>query len=91
MNKAQLIEKISEKSSAPKNQTELLLDATLACIVEALKNGEEVKLVGFGSFVKTTRKAKQGRNPKTGEAVKIPSAHIPKFKPGKDFKESLNS
>lgn len=90
MNKAQLIEKIAHKSNVPKNQAELLLDATLECIMESLKEGEEVKLVGFGSFVRTTRKAKQGRNPKTGEVVKIPSAHVPKFKPGKDFKNSLN-
>lgn len=90
MNKAQLVEKIAQKSNVPKNQAESLLDATLESIVEALQEGEEVKLVGFGSFVRTTRKAKQGRNPKTGESVHIPAAHIPKFKPGKDFKDSLN-
>lgn len=90
MNKAQLIELVSERTKSTKTQSELILDATLKVIQEALKKGDEVKLVGFGTFSKTTRKPRQGRNPKTGESVKIPSAHIPRFKPGKDLKDSLN-
>lgn len=90
MNKAQLIELVAEKTKSTKTQSELILDATLKVIQEALKKGDEVKLVGFGTFSKTTRKSRQGRNPKTGETVKIPSAHIPRFKPGKDLKDALN-
>nr|BFD66972.1 HU family DNA-binding protein [Bdellovibrio sp. HAGR004] len=90
MNKAQLVELVAEKTKTTKTQSEQILDATLEAIQEALKDGEEVKLVGFGTFTKTSRKARQGRNPKTGETVKIPSAYIPKFKPGKDLKDALN-
>ena len=90
MNKAQLVELVAEKTKSTKTQSELILDATLKVIQEALKKGDEVKLVGFGTFSKTTRKSRQGRNPKTGETVKIPSAHIPRFKPGKDLKDALN-
>ncbi|MFM6929578.1 MAG: HU family DNA-binding protein [Bdellovibrio sp.] len=90
MNKAQLIELVSERTKSTKTQSELILDATLKVIQETLKKGDDVKLVGFGTFSKATRKPRQGRNPKTGESVKIPSAHIPRFKPGKDLKDSLN-
>lgn len=89
MNKAQLVEMVSAKTHTTKNQSELILDATLEVIQKALKKGDEVKLVGFGTFSRTSRKPRQGRNPKTGEAVKIPSAYVPRFKPGKDFKESV--
>lgn len=90
MNKAQLVELVAEKTKTTKTQSELILDATLEAIQEALKDGDEVKLVGFGTFSRSSRKARQGRNPKTGETVKIPSAYIPKFKPGKDLKDALN-
>lgn len=90
MNKAQLIEAIATKTSQTKVLAEIMLDATLQSITEALAENEEVKLVGFGTFSKTKRKARQGRNPKTGETVKIPSVHIPKFKAGKDLKDALN-
>lgn len=90
MNKAQLIEAIATKTSQTKVMAEIMLDATLQSITEALAENEEVKLVGFGTFSKTKRKARQGRNPKTGETVKIPSANIPKFKAGKDLKDALN-
>lgn len=90
MNKAQLVELVAEKTKTTKSQSELILDATLEAIQEALRDGDEVKLVGFGTFSRSSRKARQGRNPKTGETVKIPSAYIPKFKPGKDLKDALN-
>lgn len=90
MNKAQLVERIAEYIDCPKNQSEALLDATLEVIQEALSRGEEVKLVGFGTFSLAERKERQGRNPKTGQTLKIPSSKIPKFKAGKDFKERVN-
>lgn len=90
MNKAQLIELVVEKTGTTKQQAELTLDATLEVIHEALKKGDEVKLVGFGTFSKTARKPRQGRNPKTGAVVKIPGTFVARFKPGKDLKEGLN-
>lgn len=91
MNKAQLVELIAKKTQSTKMQAELFLDATLESIKETLKEGEEVKLVGFGNFSRSLRKAKQGRNPKTGDTLVIPAAYTPKFKPGKDLKDYLNS
>lgn len=89
MNKAQLVELISEKTKATKSQSEFILDTALEVIQEALKKGEDVKLVGFGTFSKISRKSRLGRNPRTGETVKIPSTYVPHFKPGKDLKDSL--
>jgi DNA-binding protein HU-beta len=89
MNKAQLIELVAEKTSSTKNQSEVFLDATIEAIMEALRDGEEVKLVGFGTFSKTSRKARTGRNPKTGATVKIPSSFAARFKPGKDLKDFI--
>lgn len=89
MNKAQLIEKISQHTQMTKAQSELVVDATIEIIQKTVAKGEEVKLVGFGTFSRLNRKGRQGRNPKTGEAVQIPSAKVPRFKPGKDFKDLL--
>lgn len=90
MNKSKLIELVAEKTDSTKVQSERILDATLEAIQEALQNGDEVKLVGFGTFSKTSRKSRKGRNPKTGASVKIPSSYVARFKPGKDLKEALN-
>lgn len=87
MNKAQLIELVSEKTKTTKVQSEAILDATLEVISKAVSKGDEVKLVGFGTFSTLDRKSRLGRNPKTGEAVKIPRVRVPRFKAGKDFKE----
>lgn len=89
MNKAELIEKLSQKTKMTKIQTEFLIDATLEVIQATVAKGEEVKLVGFGTFSKAKRKARKGRNPKTGESVVIPGMNVPRFKPGKDFRELL--
>ena len=90
MNKAELIEKIAENSELTKSNIEKVLDLTLQVICKSIKKGDDVKLVGFGTFTKTKRKARNGRNPQTGEQIKIPSSWSPKFKPGSDFKELLN-
>lgn len=90
MNKAQLVEQVAEKTKCTKAQAELILDATLETIQETLQKGAEVKLVGFGTFSRSARKPRQGRNPKTGQTVKIPSAYVPRFKAGKDLKDALN-
>jgi DNA-binding protein HU-beta len=89
MNKSQLVEIIAKKTSCPKVHAEKFLDALLESIKDAIQNGDEVKLVGFGSFTRQSRKAKVGRNPKSGEKVEIPATTIPHFKAGKEFKDLL--
>lgn len=87
MNKAQLVEAIAKKTQTTKVQSEAFLDAALEIIQSAVAKGDEVKIVGFGSFSVANRKPKKGRNPKTGEVVDIPNSQVPRFKPGKDFKD----
>jgi len=65
------------------------VDAVFDGITESLRRGTEVRLVGFGTFLVTNRKASTGRNPRTGEAIQIPAARVPKFKAGKGLKDSL--
>lgn len=90
MNKAQLIEKIAIESKITKAQAEKILDCTLENIKKTVKKGDDVKLVGFGTFIKAKRKARIGRNPQTGKAIKIPAANYPKFRPGSEFKDLVN-
>lgn len=87
MNKAELVSAIATKTKISKSQIENYLDVTLHIIQRTVSSGEEVKIVGFGSFCKTVRKAKTGRNPKTGQVVKVPNTNVPRFKPGKEFKD----
>lgn len=89
MNKAQLVEKLSRKTLLTKVQSEEVLDAALEIITRAVSKGDEVKIVGFGTFMRGARKARNGRNPKTGTSVEIPATRVPKFKPGKDFRDSV--
>jgi DNA-binding protein HU-beta len=86
MNKAELIDLISSETKTTKAQAERMLDATLDCIKKTVKKGDEVKLVGFGTFTKAKRKARMGRNPQTGKSIKIPATWFPKFRPGAEFK-----
>ncbi len=86
MNKAQLIEQLSQKTRMPKSQSEEVLNATLEIITQAVSRGDEVKLVGFGTFDRSRRKARTGRNPKTGTSLIIPECKVPRFRPGKEFK-----
>jgi len=88
MNKAELIEQVAKVTST-KKEAELVLDATLAAIQKALKKGETVTLVGFGSFGITKRKARMGRNPQTGAAIKIAAKKVPVFKAGKGLKDAV--
>ena len=90
MNKAQFVEKLAQKTNVTKNQAESLLDATLEIIQKSVAKGEEVKLVGFGTFSRSDRKSRKGRNPKTGAPVDIPDSKVPRFKAGKEFKSLLN-
>jgi DNA-binding protein HU-beta len=89
MNKQQLIEKIAEETKATKAQTEAILNSAFETIKKTVKKGDDVKLVGFGTFTKAKRKARIGRNPQTGKTIKIPAAWAPKFRAGAEFKQMV--
>lgn len=89
MNKAELIEHIAHNTNMTKAQTERVLECTIDTIRKCVKKGDDVKLVGFGTFTKSKRKARMGRNPQTGKAIKIAAAWYPKFRPGAEFKASV--
>ena len=89
MNKAALVTKIAEKTDISKKNVEAVLNAFTDSVLEALKEGEKVQLMGFGSFEVKERAARVGRKPSTGEAIEIPAKKIPTFKPGKGFKDEF--
>ena len=90
MNKQELIDTMAEAADLSKASAGRALDAAMAAIRTSLKKGHPVTLVGFGSFYVTKRAARAGRNPKTGAALKIKAAQVPKFRPGKALKDALN-
>ena len=90
MNKSDLIARIASTAGISKAAAGRALDATTAAITAALKKGDLVTLVGFGSFYLGKRAARNGRNPRTGAAIKIKAAKVPKFRPGKGLKDALN-
>ena len=83
MNKAQLIEAIAKTSKLTKVDVETTLNAALDAIKKSVKKGEDVTLIGFGTFTRSKRKARMGRNPQTGKEIKIPAMTVPKFRPGR--------
>lgn len=90
MNKAELIEKIAEGAGLPKTQAESALAATIGAIKAELSKGGAVALIGFGSFGVSKRNARKGKNPRTGESIKIPARKVPKFTPGSELKAIVN-
>jgi DNA-binding protein HU-beta len=91
MNKAELIEQIAKDAGLTKAQANETLDALTDAIITTLKKGDKVTLVGFGTFSVTQRAARNGRNPQTGEVIKIKATKSPKFKAGKEFAEKIAS
>jgi DNA-binding protein HU-beta len=89
MTKQQLIEQVAAKTELKKSEAEAAVDSVLALIAEALRANERVDLRGFGSFVVKERKERQGRNPRTGEAITIAAKRDASFKPGKELTETL--
>ncbi|NJR38551.1 MAG: HU family DNA-binding protein [Leptolyngbyaceae cyanobacterium CSU_1_4] len=87
MNKAELVDRIAEKSGASKKDSDAILSAAIASIMETVASGTKVTLVGFGSFEPKPRQQREGRNPKTGESMTIPATTVPAFSAGKQFKE----
>lgn len=89
MTKADLIEKIAAGAGLSKADASRALDSTLDAIKASLKKGQKVTLVGFGTYSVTKRKARKGRNPRTGQVINIPAAKTPKFTAGKALKDAL--
>ena len=90
MNKSELIDQIAQSADLSKAAAGRALDATIAAVKVALKQGGTVSLVGFGSFYVGKRAARSGRNPRTGAAIKIKAAKVPKFRAGKGLKDAVN-
>ena len=90
MNKTELVAAIAEQAEISKKDAEKALKAFTDVVAEELKKGEKIQLVGFGTFEVSERAAREGRNPQTGEAMKIAASKAPKFKAGKALKDSIN-
>jgi DNA-binding protein HU-beta len=84
-----LVDAIAEKANISKKEADAVLSAAIETIVETVASGEKVTLVGFGSFEKRDRQAREGRNPKTGETMTIAATRVPAFSAGKLFKEKV--
>ena len=91
MNKNDLVAAVSDASGLGKGEAAKAVDATLDAITASLKQGNEVRLVGFGTFAVSNRAASNGRNPRTGEVIKIPASKRPKFTAGKALKDAVNT
>jgi DNA-binding protein HU-beta len=89
MTKAELIDAVAKSAALTKASAEKAVGGVLSAVTDALKKGDRVTLVGFGSFEVSTRKARTGRNPQTGKEIKIAAAKVPKFRPGKALKDAV--
>jgi DNA-binding protein HU-beta len=90
VNKTELIEQIAKSADISKAAAGRALDAAVAAVKASLKKGQAVTLVGFGTFLVGKRAARSGRNPRTGAAIKIKAAKVPRFRPGKALKDAIN-
>ena len=90
MNKQELVAAVAKQTGLSQKDAEAALKATIATVSKALVKGDKVQLVGFGTFEVSKRPAREGRNPKTGEAMKIKACKAPKFKAGKALKDAVN-
>lgn len=90
MNKNDLIAAVADSAELSKADAGKAVDAVFEAITKALKKGDDVRLVGFGTFDVTSRAASEGRNPRTGEKIQIAASKQPKFRPGKGLKDALN-
>lgn len=90
MNKGDLIEVVADDSGLSKADATRAVDSVIAAVTNALKAGQQVSLVGFGTFVVKSRAARQGRNPRTGETIQITASRVPGFKAGKALKDAVN-
>ncbi|MBE0493893.1 MAG: HU family DNA-binding protein [Thiomicrospira sp.] len=90
MNKSELVSAIAEKAGLTKVQAAAALEATVGTVTTALSKGDQVAIIGFGTFKVGERAARTGRNPQTGAEMKIPAAKVPKFSAGKSLKDAVN-
>ena len=90
MNKNDLVAEVAQAADLSKAAASKAVDAVFDSVSNALRNGDEIRLVGFGTFSVTARQATEGRNPRTGEKIKIPASKQPKFKAGKQLKDAVN-
>lgn len=90
MNKNDLVAEVAADAGLSKADATKAVDAVFDAITASLKNGAEVRLVGFGTFSVTNRRASEGRNPRTGEKIMIPASKLPKFRAGKGLKDAVN-
>lgn len=90
VNKTELVEYIAEQADISKAAAARALEALIGGVKKTLKKGGSVSIVGFGTFAVTKRAARSGRNPRTGDTIKIKAAKVPKFRPGKGLKDALN-
>ena len=91
MTKAELVDSLAAKAGVPRPRAEELVNFFLEDITEGLRKGDKVNISGFGTFTVSNRKARTGRNPKTGEPIDIPASRSAKFKPGKNLKDALEA
>ena len=90
MNKAELVAAVAERAGLSRSQASAAVEATIESIVDTLKNGADVRLVGFGTFQVVKRAGGVGRNLRTGEAIRIPASRTPKFRAGQVLKDAIN-
>ncbi len=90
MTKADLVDEVSRATELSRKDSEVIVEALFDSVVKALKNSDKLEVRGFGSFRIRKRKARQGRNPKTGEKVDVPEKKVPYFKPSKELKDLIN-
>lgn len=90
MNKSEFIDAVADKASLSKADAAKAVDAMMEVVGDALKAGDQVALIGFGTFLNRRREARDGRNPRTGETIKIAAANVPAFKAGKALKDAVN-
>ncbi len=91
MTKADLIDEVSKVTELSRKDSEVIVETLFDSIIKALKTGDKLEVRGFGSFRIRERKARQGRNPKTGEKVSVPEKKVPYFKPSKELKDLINT
>jgi DNA-binding protein HU-beta len=90
MNKTEFVDAVAERADVQKSDAAKIVDSLVEVIGEQLKKGDQITLVGFGTFLVSKREARKGRNPRTGEEIQIAASNVPRFKPGKALKESIN-
>ncbi len=90
MNKQDVVTAVARSSGISKTSANTAVESVFAAITDTLRKGEDFHLVGFGTFSTRRRAARQGRNPRTGEAIQIPASTLPKFKPGRPLKDAVN-